>query len=548
MATTAELLAKASLLEEALRERLRGLHPIIEKILAVSGTAGASVGIIRRGETFHEAHFGFRDHKLSTKPDSDTLYGIGSMTKGMVAAAIADLVERGLMAWDEKLCDIMPEFTSPDRVMADGCTVADILSHRSGLPTFNVLWYQGNALPLIPKSALLPMVSVMKPAFGLRSGWRYSNWGYALAGEAVARRTGAPFEQQLQQALFDPLGIKRTTLRPDWREDGNTAESFIGYNDASMAPIRSQVVDQTTVMAAAGGVCSSTKQLLVYYTALLKALSHQLRVGTPLEGSPFKQLAKIFSGHVSIPLRLSTIDEYGLGWFRGYAPGFPGILSENNGLLPKLPVIGEGAKPQFILSHNRTLAGFSSTVFLLPETESGIFVLTNTKSTCDSGDLIAKALLHTLLGSPAEIDFINLAETAMRAGTEPMSLETYEGRYYWDTDAFVVDISLVAGISTSKVLTARMQGLEDQTYTLQHYHYDTFTWLMTDKEEAKRSRVMQAVEAYKFVFERNEANEIYQFVWQEMGAARESFAEGVDGPSHARIQVGAHCFPSSERV
>jgi len=177
-----------------LEESLRGLHPIITKILAISGTAGACVGVVHHGETIHEAHFGFRDHKLSMKPDSDTLYGIGSMTKGMVASAIADLVERKSMGWDEKLRDIIPEFTSPDPVMADACTVADILSHRSGLPTFNILWYQGNALPLIPKSALLPMVGVMKPAFGLRSGWRYSNWGYALAGEAIACRTGAPFE------------------------------------------------------------------------------------------------------------------------------------------------------------------------------------------------------------------------------------------------------------------------------------------------------------------------------------------------------------------
>ena len=255
------------------------------------------------------------------------------------------------------------------------------------------------------------------------------------------------------------------------------------------------------------------------------------------------------------PLRLSTIDEYGLGWFRGYVPGFPGILSENNGLLPKLPVIGEGAKPQVILSHNGTLAGFSSTVFLLPETESGIFVLTNTKSTCDSGDLAAKALLHALLGSPVEIDFINLAETAMRAasgryqaradqlnaariqGIEPMNLEAYEGRYYWDTDAYFVDISLVAGVSTAKVLAAKIQGLEDQTYTLEHYHYDTFTWLMTDEEEAKRSRYIQAVGAYKFVFERNEVGKIYQFVWQEMGAAQESSAKGIDEPFNTPLSV-----------
>ncbi len=69
--------------------------------------------------------------------------------------------------------------------------------------------------------------------------------------------------------------MRRTTLSPEWREDGNTAEGFIGLSDYSSISICSQVVDQTTVMAPAGGVCSTTKELLVYYSALLKAVAHQ---------------------------------------------------------------------------------------------------------------------------------------------------------------------------------------------------------------------------------------------------------------------------------
>ena len=514
-----------------LDETLRGLHPTITKIMAISGTAATSAGVIHQGEVVHEAHFGFRDHARSLKPDSDTLYGIGSMTKAMVAFAIGDLVERQIMTWNDKLRDIIPEFTSPDAFMAGACTITDILSHRSGLPTFNILWYQGNALPLIPKSALLPMVSVMKPSFSLRCGWRYSNWGYALAGEAIARRTGAPFEQQLRKCLFDPLGMSRTTLSPGWREDGNAAEGFIGLSDSSLIPILSQVVDQTTVMAPAGGVCSTTKELLIYYSALLQALARQFQGGgKPLSGSPFKQLAKIFAGHTSLPLRLSTIDEYALGWFKGYLPGLPGILTENNSLVPEMPVIGEGAAPQVIFSHNGSLAGFTSTVFLLPTTQTCVFVLTNTKSACDSSNLIAKAILQIALGSPAEIDFVQLAETAMEAsatryetraaeldaarvkGTQSTSIEAYTGRYYWDTDAYFADIALYDG-----ALSLKFQDRDDQVYPLEHYHYDTFTWLMTDEEEARRSRYVQAAGAYKFVFERNELGGIDRFTWQEMG-------------------------------
>ncbi|KAK0726163.1 beta-lactamase/transpeptidase-like protein [Lasiosphaeris hirsuta] len=410
--------------------------------MAISGTAATSLGVIHQGEVIHEAHFGFRDHALSLKPNSDTLYGIGSMTKGMVASAVGDLVERNIMTWDEKLRHLIPEFTSPEPVTADACTIADVLSHRSG-----------NALPLILKSALLPMANVMTPSFGLQSGWQYSNWGYALAAEAIARRTGAPFEQQLRKTLFDPLGMTRTTTRPDWREDDRQHGR------------------------------GTTKELL----------------------SPFKQLAKIFAGHASIPLRLSTLDEYGLGWFKGCVPGFPGILSENN-----------GAKPQVIFSRNGTLAGFSSAVFLLPESQSGIFDLTNTKSTCDSGDLIVKAILHTILTKTA----MKTAGGRHQARTAQLDAAPYTGRYYWGTDACFVDIILLEG-----GLTLKVQGREDQAYPLEHYHYDTFTWLVTDDEEARRSRYTQPIRAYKFVFERNEVGEMHQFVWQEMGGGQGSFAK-----------------------
>ncbi len=81
-----------------LDEALRGLRPTITKILAITGTAATSVGVIHQGEVVHKAHFEFRDHARSLKPDSDTLYGIGSMTKAMVAFAIGDLVERRIIA------------------------------------------------------------------------------------------------------------------------------------------------------------------------------------------------------------------------------------------------------------------------------------------------------------------------------------------------------------------------------------------------------------------------------------------------------------------
>jgi len=105
----------------------------------------------------HEARFGFRNHEKTTKPNSNTLYGNSSLTKAMIAQTIGDLVERQTLTWNEPISDTIPEFKSLDKIMSECCTVTDLLSHRSGLPTFNILWYQGNAMSLVPKSELFRM-------------------------------------------------------------------------------------------------------------------------------------------------------------------------------------------------------------------------------------------------------------------------------------------------------------------------------------------------------------------------------------------------------
>jgi CubicO group peptidase (beta-lactamase class C family) len=71
-----------------LPQRLDQLVPKLRRICQNSGVAGASVGVIYYGDVLRAERIGFRDVETRTPPDSQTLYGIGSMTKAMVAAGI----------------------------------------------------------------------------------------------------------------------------------------------------------------------------------------------------------------------------------------------------------------------------------------------------------------------------------------------------------------------------------------------------------------------------------------------------------------------------
>jgi CubicO group peptidase (beta-lactamase class C family) len=189
-----------------LEERLRGLHPTIEKILSISGSAGASIGILHNGKVAHIDNFGFRDHAQKQSPDADTLYNIGSLTKSMVAQVVGVLVEEGKLSWNTRVSDVISEFQSQDKSITDHCTIIDLLAHRTGLPMVNVLWYQGGSEPLVEKKDMISMANAMVPSAPFRSSWGYSNWHYCLAGEVIERSSGKPWEHSASQEDFGSFG------------------------------------------------------------------------------------------------------------------------------------------------------------------------------------------------------------------------------------------------------------------------------------------------------------------------------------------------------
>lgn len=373
-----------------LQERLQALTSNIEEILSISSTAGASVGVVQGGKVVFKGNYGFRDHGLSKGPNSDTLYNIGSLTKSMVAVSAGIQVSKGNLEWSTRVSDIVPEFKTSDETVSEGCNIIDLLAHRTGLPAANVLWYQGGSRPLVQKDDLMPMINAMPPMAPFRSAWAYSNWPYSLAGEVVGRVSGQAWHEVLRQNVWEPLGMSRTTTSACWKDQDNTAEGFSGLEAGRLHPITSQVVNDSTIMGAAGGVCSCINELLVYYTALMEA-SHRTGTERVLDAAsnPFREVQTLLSPHPVLtppPFGLFSETTYALGWARGQLPGKIGVLSENTALVDEMPFIGKGSTPQRVFYHSGTLSGFYSSVYLMPETESCVVALVNTKPVCDSAD------------------------------------------------------------------------------------------------------------------------------------------------------------------
>ena len=129
---------------------------------------------------------------------------MASTTKAMTAAALGILVDEGLIGWDGRVIDYIPEFRMADPWVTREFTVRDLLTHRSGLPTgaADLLhWPDGNA-SVEDVLAALPHI---EPASSFRTEWAYDNVLYVVAGEIIARVTGQSWEDFVQTRILDAI-------------------------------------------------------------------------------------------------------------------------------------------------------------------------------------------------------------------------------------------------------------------------------------------------------------------------------------------------------
>lgn len=134
----------------------------------------------------------------------DTQYRIGSITKPFVAVLVLRLVDAGLLGLDDRVGDHLP--STP----IAATTVAELLSQRSGLraETEGPWWERtsgGDWTSLSDQLALRPVA---------RGVFHYSNVGFAVLAEIVARLRGRPWLEVLAAEILTPLGLSRTSARP----------------------------------------------------------------------------------------------------------------------------------------------------------------------------------------------------------------------------------------------------------------------------------------------------------------------------------------------
>ena len=95
---------------------------------------GAALAAYRHGELVVDLWGGFADAARSRPWTRETLINVWSATKGVTAAAMAVLVDRGLISYQDKVASVWPQFAAAGKGRT---TLAQLMSHQAGLPGFS---------------------------------------------------------------------------------------------------------------------------------------------------------------------------------------------------------------------------------------------------------------------------------------------------------------------------------------------------------------------------------------------------------------------------
>ncbi|MGE0128465.1 MAG: serine hydrolase [Blastocatellales bacterium] len=435
----------------AAREALAGFDDVITDAMKKFEVPGMAIAIVKNKEVIYAKGFGHRDVEKQLPVTADTLFAIGSSSKAFTTFVLGTLVDEGKIEWDKPVRNYIPWFKLYDPSMTERLSVRDLVTHRSGLPRHDLVWYNNYGAT---RESLVRRLAYLEPSADLREKWQYNNLMYLTAGYLTEVITGKTWEDAVLDRVLNPLGMKRSNFSvSDSQKDSDFAQPY-GKRDGKIEklPFRS-----ITNVGPAGSINSSVNEMSRWVIAHLN--------GGKLGDKKIAEAATVDDMHRPYMTTGASSEfpeivggEYALGWFVDTYRGHRRV------------------------QHGGNIDGFSANVVLLPKDGVGMVVLTNLNGT-PLRDLITQVAADRLL-KLSNIDWITqgagrraLAEQASKEGekkkevtrvpgTQPShKLGDYAGDYEHP------GYGLLKVALREDKLEATFNNIATP---LDHWHYDTF--------------------------------------------------------------------------
>jgi len=431
---------------------IASLDALANDIMKRSRIPGMAVAVVRDGKTVYAKGFGVRKIGESQPVDADTVFQLASLSKSLAASVVARQVGAGVVAWDTPVVTHLPWFKVMDPWVTRHVTIADMFSHRSGLPE-----HAGDDLEDLgyDRRTVLERLRLL-PLHGFRDTYAYTNFGLTAAAEAVAAASGKDWETLSEDVLYKPLGMTATSSRfADFEKRSNRAVGHVRVGD-DFQPKYQRMPDP---QSPAGGVSSSANDVARWLALVLQSGKFEGRQIIPADALLPAVTAEVISIHSSSADARPSLYGYGFG-------------------------VGITPAGRTMISHSGAFAlGAGTHYAMIPSAGVGIVVLTNATPGGAAEALGASFMDIVQFGSVTR-DWFAAYSAAMAGLTAPTGdlvgksppatpapaakLSSYVGTYAnpYFGDAEIVEVS---GHLELKI------GLLGRPYALTHWDGDRFS-------------------------------------------------------------------------
>ena len=328
-------------------QTIEQLRTAIADVLKRTHTPGCGFALVTRDSVVYAGGVGKADLATNRDVTGDTMFRIGSITKGFVALSLLKLQEQGKVDLHAKVADVAPEVKIVNRWDAtDPIRIVNLLEHTAGFDdmklaeTFDMSG--GPPVPLLDTFARFPGPQVARWRPGTLQS--YSNPDYGVAGYIVEKLTGQPCEDYIADNILRPLAMTHSDMRltPDVR-----AALAQGYRGNPPLPVPYYPIR----LRPAGEMKSSPNEMARFVRMMLnRGTLDGARIVSP------ESIARMETPETGLAARAGFKNGYGLG----------------NYVTVRHPIVTHG--------HNGGIDGFLSSYAYMPEQGLGYFLSINASS------------------------------------------------------------------------------------------------------------------------------------------------------------------------
>lgn len=222
---------------------------------------GAALLVARGDQVLFRGARGEASVELGVPLTPDSVFRIGSVTKQFAAAGLLKLVEAGKVKLDDPLSKYLPDYPNGAHI-----SVHQLLNHTSGVKSYTGIpgVMAGPIRMDLSTAQLIDTFKNLPTDFAPGTQWAYNNSGYVLVGAVIEVASGQAWHAYLQQALFEPLGLKHTR----WGDDHALIPGQVqGYTLSQGRPAPANYASMSQPHAA-GALVSTVDDLLRWNRAL----------------------------------------------------------------------------------------------------------------------------------------------------------------------------------------------------------------------------------------------------------------------------------------